>query len=283
MSDLRLRIELNKGGEGISFHKLAEISVEADKFLRMIINDVDKRIKGVWIAKEFDNNSVDFTAQFSGNITAKQVGLCRNALDATMTEDCDLSTLELHRVRRATLLQYAKIAKPIAPDEAIYFGILNGHGSTPHRLTKDHSLALAQRIKLSDTVSYLGTVQGVITALFKDVSIYAKPHFRLRELYSENLIPCYYKYDQYDDVIYGLKNKDAIVYVAGKIWASRTERKPLGVRVTKIQIAERYQEGDLEKFIGCAPNATGDQTTEEFIKTVRNRSDEDVIQSKEIT
>jgi hypothetical protein len=294
MSDLRLRIELNKGGIGISFHKLAEISVEAEKFLRMIIDDVDKRITGTWIAKDFDNNSVDFTAEFSGNITPEQAVLCSNALDATMNEDFDFAVLEQHRVRRATLLQYTKIARPIAPDEAIYFAILNGHkpvkkeqekteSEKRHVLTKEHSITLAQRIKLTDTVSFEGSIQGNITALFKDQAIYSRPHFRLRELASEELISCYYTPDLYEKIIYGLHNKDSVVHVAGTILASRTERKPIAIQVHKIQVAETYHPGDLEKFVGCAPDATGELTTEEFIATIRDRKDGDIIQTEEIT
>jgi len=46
-------------------------------------------------------------------------------------------------------------------------------------------------------------------------------------------------------------------------------------------VAEQYQDGDLERFIGCAPGATGDQTTEEYIDAIRGR---DVIdKSQEIT
>lgn len=286
MSDLRLRIELNRGGEGISFPKLAEISLEAAKFLRMIVSDVDRGIAGTWIAQEFENNSVDFTAKFSGNITPEQVGLCLNALDATMKEEFDFTFLEQHRVKRATLLQYTKIAKAIAPDEAIFFRLYSGNGDKqpspiPHVLTKDHSLELAQKLKLTDTVSYHGSIQGVITALFKDPSVYTKPHFRLRESYSGVLLPCYFTSDKYDMVVYGLQNPEAVVHVAGTILASRTERKPLGITVNKIMVAEPYLDGDLEKFIGCAPEATGDQTTEEYIDTVRGR---DVIdKSQEIT
>ncbi len=290
MSELRLRIELNKGGIGISFHKLAEISVEAEKFLRMIVEDVDRRITGHWIAKDFENSSVDFTAEFSGLITSEQAILCSNALDATMKEDFDFSVLEQHRVRRATLLQYAKIAKPIAPDEAIYFAILNGHKPTlgapsekRHVLTKDHSITLTQQIKLTDTVSFEGSIQGVITALFKDQATYSKPHFRLRELSSGELISCYYTSDLYEMVIYGLQHKDSVVHVAGTILASRTERRPLSIQVKKIQVAEAYQDGDLARFIGCAPEATGDSTTEEFIANIRKRQASDVILNEEIT
>jgi len=44
-------------------------------------------------------------------------------------------------------------------------------------------------------------------------------------------------------VLYGLHNKDAVVHVAGTILASRTERKPLEIKVSKIMVAETYQDG----------------------------------------
>jgi hypothetical protein len=36
-----------------------------------------------------------------------------------------------------------------------------------------------------------------------------------------------------------------------------------------FKVLPEYREGDLAKFIGCAPNATGDLTTEEFIDKIR--------------
>jgi hypothetical protein len=286
MSELRLRIELNKGGEGISFHKLAQISVEADQFLKMIVQDVDRRITGTWIAKDFDNASVDFTTEFSGNITAEQVVLCKRALEAAMKTQFDFTELEKYRVKRATLLQYAKIAKPIAPDEAIYFAVLNGDKKPKkhrHVLTKEHSIELVQRIQLTDTVSYDGSVQGIITALFRDQREYRKPHFRLRELYSSTLIPCYYGPELYQKVVLeGLREAESVVHIAGKITASRTERKILMVEAKKIIEAEAYVPGDLQRFIGCAPQATGDLTTEQFINAVRGRNN-DKAQNEGIT
>lgn len=286
MSDLRLRIELNKGGEGISFHKLAQISVEADLFLKMIIQDVDKRITGNWIAKDFVNASVDFTTEFSGNISKEQVVLCQRALEATMTTEFDLATLDKSRVKRATLLQYAKIARPIAPDEAIHFALLNGHKPVKedrHVLTKEHSIDLVQRIQITDNVSYDGSVQGVITSLFRDQRLYKKPHFRLRELYSGTLISCYYSPSLYPQIVLqGLRESDSVVHVAGKVVASRTERRILAIReVKKIIEAEGYQPGDLKRFVGCAPNVTGNLTTEQFIDNVRGR-DDDTIQNENI-
>jgi len=97
------------------------------------------------------------------------------------------------------------------------------------------------------------------------------------------LIQCYYTSDLYEKIIYGLHNKDSVVHVAGTILASRTERKPLSIQVRKIQVAEMYQAGDLEKFVGCAPEATGELSTEEFIETIRDRKGDGIIQTEEIT
>jgi hypothetical protein len=130
-------------------------------------------------------------------------------------------------------------------------------------------------LKLTDTISYHGSVQGIITALFKDRTIYSKPHFRLRELYSDELIPCYYSYGLYEQVIEVLHDEEAIVHVAGNILASRNDRKPLQMQVKKMVSAEPYLEGDLEKFIGCSPDATGDLSTEEYIDLVRGRESEE--------
>jgi hypothetical protein len=287
MSQLRLRIELNKGGVGMSFHKLAQISLETELFLRMFISDVDKSIVGAWVAKDFENNSVDFTAELVGNITPEQAQVCKQLLMHTMSEDLDISVLD-NRVSRATLLQYAKIGKHIDPDEAVYFRLFDSNKKKPSKkplvLTKEHSIDIAQRLKLTDTFQFQGSVQGVITALFKDRTLHSKPHFRLRELYSDNLIPCYYSYDLYETIIDALENKDAVVHVSGYVLASRNERKPLQITVKRLATAEPYREGDLERFIGCSPNATGDRSTEEFIDLIRNRREEELSgNSEEIT
>ncbi|HVF57255.1 MAG TPA: hypothetical protein VM934_13960 [Pyrinomonadaceae bacterium] len=253
--------------------KLAQITAETERFLRMIVEDVNRQITGSWIAKDFDNNSVDFTASYVGSISPEQVQACNHALAQTIREDTDFDHFGT-QIRRATLLQYAKIAKPIAPDDAIYFGLFDTETESDkpteqHTLTKERSLQIEQTLKVTDRIQYEGSTQGTIMALFKD----NVPHFRLRELYSEEWFPCYFSYTLYDKVIYALQNKDTVVHVAGLITASRTERRPLDMQVKRIENAVEYIEGDLEKFIGCAPYATGDLSTEQFIDLIRGRDE----------
>lgn len=271
MSQLRLRIELNKGGVGMSMHKLATVIDETEKFLRQLVEDIDKGITGTWIATEFDNNSVDYTALFVGHLTEEQLKQCRTALAVTLDEELSLEDIQAKlrgRLSRATLMQYAKIAKPISPDEAVHFGLYNNGSKEPderQKLTKERSLEIESRLQLNDQVDYEGAIQGTITALFKDTNL----HCRVKELHSDNLIPCYFSSDIYNEIYTALKKKDAVVHLAGRITASRTLRKPTSMRIRKIKVAEEYLEGDLEKFIGCAPNATGHLTTEDFIELTR--------------
>lgn len=277
MAQLRLRIELNKGGLGISMEKLAKITEETATFLRMVVKDVVRDALGNWIARDFDNNSVDFTAEFVGTMTSDQIQACNHALAYTMDEDIDYEYLD-NVVSRRTLLQYAKIAKPIDPDEVVHFHLYN-NGNLDHAphfvLSKPRSIEIEQRLQLSDRIQYQGSIQGIITALFKDTSTIQKPHCRVRELYSDELIPCYFSYDLYDKVIEALQNKDTVVHIAGWVTASRTDRKPIEILMKRIEPAEKYLEGDLQRFIGCAPHATGDLTTEQFLEQVRG--DEELI------
>jgi hypothetical protein len=272
MSQLRLRIELNKGGVGMSMQKLATITAETEKFLRQLVEDIDKGITGTWIATEFDNNSVDYTALFIGHLTERQLKECRTALAVTLNEGLSLDDIQARlrgRLSRSTLMQYAKIAKPIAPDEAVHFGLYNNGSKEPderQKLTKERSLEIEGRLELSDQVDYEGAIQGTITALFKDADL----HCRVRELHSENLISCYFSSDIYNEIYTALKKKDSVVHLAGKITASRTQRKPISMRIKKIKVAEEYLEGDLEKFIGCAPDAAGHLSTEDFIELIRS-------------
>ncbi len=272
MSQLRLRVELNKGGVGMSMHKLAVVFAETEKFLRQLVEDIDRQITGTWIATEFDNDSVDYTALFIGHLTEEQLRECRSTLAVTLDEELSLDDMQAKlrgRLSRATLMQYAKIAKPIAPDEVVHFGLYNNGSKEPderQKLTKGRSLEIEDRLELDDSVDYEGAIQGTITALFKDNDLYC----RVRELNSENLIKCYFSPNIYGEIYGALEKKDAIVHLAGRVTSSRILRKPISMHIKKIKVAEEYIEGDLESFIGCAPDATGQISTDDFVRLIRD-------------
>ena len=65
MARIRVRFEINKGQIGAPLDKLGEIASEAEKFLRMLAQDLRLDVKkGDWTALNFENGSVGFDVEF---------------------------------------------------------------------------------------------------------------------------------------------------------------------------------------------------------------------------
>lgn len=120
MSRLRVRIELNRGGVGVPLDKLASVVQQAQAFFRMLGDDVhiDQR-QGEWLGFDFDHESLNFTAEFVGPVTADQVAEFHSAFDGTTP------------LRRDTIAQFARIADAIDEDEVIGFGLYLNQGDDP--------------------------------------------------------------------------------------------------------------------------------------------------------
>jgi hypothetical protein len=120
MSRLRVRIELNRGGVGVPLDKLASVVQQSQAFFRMLGDDVhiDQR-QGEWLGFDFDHESLNFTAEFVGPVTADQVAEFHSAFDGTTP------------LRRDTIVQFARIADAIEEDEVIGFGLYLNQGDDP--------------------------------------------------------------------------------------------------------------------------------------------------------
>ena len=67
-------MELNRGGVGVPLHKLASVVDEAQKFFRMLGEDVHiDNGSGVWLGCDFDNKSLNFTAEYVGPVEPAQI------------------------------------------------------------------------------------------------------------------------------------------------------------------------------------------------------------------
>lgn len=258
---LRFRVELNPGGDGVSMAKLASVTLETEKFLKLLISDLGVEDQaGNWIAKDFDNNSVDYTSEYVGLVNQIDADNFDSALLYVTDENIDLTQLPV-RIRPATIAQYSNIAQKIDNDEAVTFGIYNGRGIREHRkLSKQTALQIQQQIKDADyPVEYLGTIQGVIhSQIFegKDES------FRIRELYSENLIKCLYDKRQYSEIVSALKKKGAVVFVSGWVTATKLQRQPNSIKIARIEVAPDYVQGDVDRFIGLFASSTREENQE---------------------
>ena len=74
----------------------------------------------------------------------------------------------------------------------------------------------------------------------------------------------------YQDIVRLLKDKDAVVCVSGMIKANMADRRIEEIHAEKFGASEPFTDEDLEKFFGCAPNITGNQSTQQFIRKIRD-------------
>ncbi|HYV63273.1 MAG TPA: hypothetical protein VE958_11400, partial [Bryobacteraceae bacterium] len=139
MSRLRVRIELNRGGVGVPLDKLASVVQQSQAFFRMLGDDVhiDQR-QGDWLGFDFDHESLNFTAEFVGPVTAEQVAEFHSAFDGTTP------------LRRDTIAQFARIADAIEEDEVIGFGLYLNQGDDPAEwrcLSRRDALRITEEIR----------------------------------------------------------------------------------------------------------------------------------------
>ena len=134
-------MELNRGGVGVPLHKLAHVVGEARKFLQMLGEDVQiDADSGEWLGVDFENKSLNFTAEFVGKVSPAQVRQFHAAFDGVT------------QLRRATIAQFARIADAIDEDELIGFGLYQSdEESEPSEwrsLSKREALRIAEEIHL---------------------------------------------------------------------------------------------------------------------------------------
>src|SRR5271155_829434 len=141
MARLRIRVELNRGGVGIPLHKLSSVVQEAEKFFQMLAEDVRiEKDRGEWLAFDFDNESLNFTAEYVGPASAEQVQAFAAAFDGTTS------------LRRATIAQFTHITDAIGEDELIGFGLYHAdHETEPSEwrcLSRRDALRIADEIQV---------------------------------------------------------------------------------------------------------------------------------------
>src|SRR5579872_6342035 len=141
MARLRIRIELNRGGIGVPLDKLASVVDEARKFFCLLAEDIHiDQSQGDWLGFDFGNESLNFTAEFIGPVTAEQVSAFHAAFDGTTS------------LRRTTIAQFARITEAIEQDELIGFGLyLSDEGNEPSDwrcLSRRDALRITEEIQM---------------------------------------------------------------------------------------------------------------------------------------
>lgn len=271
MARIKVRFDVGRNQTGVPLDKLGEIASASEKFLRSLAADLNiETKKGQWIAVNFQSGSVLYDVQFADESSEVVADKYSHALAAIAAYD-PMKLDDLGAVSEATLLEYAGIGRVLDPNEAIGIGIFNHELDEPTEW-RELSYARATEIKkeIEAPILSYGMVQGILHAWYKGA---VPSYFQLRELSTESLVKCIYAPPYHADVHAATEDRGAVILVTGHMSFDRATKSTTELRVEDIQVVRPLSDDEFEKFFGCAPNLTGELSTNEYIELIRGDGD----------
>jgi hypothetical protein len=119
MNRLRVRVELNRRKAGVPLEELVSVVDETRKFFHLLAEDVQiDPHHGVWLASDFDPESLNFTAEYDGPASAQQIRDFGAAFGGSTS------------LRQETIAQFTHIADLLGEDELVGFGLFQSDQET---------------------------------------------------------------------------------------------------------------------------------------------------------
>jgi hypothetical protein len=119
MNRLRVRVELNRRKSGVPLEEMVSVVDETRKFFHLLAEDVQiDPSHGVWLASDFDPESLNFTAEYDGPASAQQIRDFGAAFGGSTS------------LRQETIAQFTHIADLLGEDELVGFGLFQSDQAT---------------------------------------------------------------------------------------------------------------------------------------------------------
>ena len=245
--------------------KLGVLSQSMSQFFAGLGNDLG--LEGTakdWIAVDFRNGSLDYTAECQNPVEDNEITAYEDTFEAvTEFQEGDK---RLDRVSVETLDKYTRIAGTLDPFEAVAFGRFpsSRKGRVKwRRLDREKGEAIKKALR--NEIEYHGAIQGTL----KQID-FEEEHIKVRDIVTGELIRCSFDLSMQEDILKIRPQKGRIIDVAGKLRLLRINNRILGMKIERIRASAPYKKGDLDKFFGCAPELTGDLSTEEYLNQWMN-------------
>ena len=231
--------------------KLGKISEQAEKFLRALAADCEISVRpGEWLAVNFKDGSVEYDAEFQGDLPPGAAQIFTRNLELLADYDPEREGLNA-AIAHSTALEYAKIGSLIDPDETVGIGIYPAHGGKPRRRSITYSKAAGLRREIETPLPSYGAIQGIIHAWFKEAR---EPYFQIRELSTDMLVKVLYPAPMYADVAKAIQERTTILLVSGSMLFDRATKSAIEVRAERIQPMRMLSSEEFEEFFGSAPD-----------------------------
>lgn len=270
MARLRIRFKLNPGREGIALGKLSKQTENMELFLRSLASDLGIHdAPNLWIASKFRNGSVLSTTEFQAVVDVSIAAEFNNAVALLAKYKLPKKTLP-EIVSPATLERFSNLRQNLDADENIGLGIIDIENERKVKWAYVNRIQLEEISNSIETETiYMGAIMGRTYEWNKGAD---KPYLLIRELTSGDLVKCFYNDDDYDQVAKLFSKKTAVVIVEGTVSFNRITEKSEVLKADQFEFAPDFSDEDFDKFFGCAPNMTGQDSAADYI--AKGRSNE---------
>jgi hypothetical protein len=259
MARIKLRIVLNKGRQGAPLAKLGRISEQAEKFLLALAADCNVQTRsGEWLAVNFKNGSVEYDAEFQGDVDAGIAQVFAKKIEFLADFDPENDGLNGVVSERAAI-EYARIGGIIDPDENIGIGIYFPRARKPKWRNITYSKLTSISRQLESPMPAYGAIQGILHSWLMGVQ---NPNFQLRELSSQSLVRVFYSALLYSDVAQAVQERTTVLVVSGNIQYDRVSKLPIELKAARIERMPALSSAQFEKFFGSAPQYSHDFSEE---------------------
>lgn len=268
MAKLKIRVELNKGREGMPLEKLIARAEHLVGFLSNLAKDLGLGgAQPVWLAEEFDNGSVDFDCRLDSELDEVLVEKGCSALDHYFG-GTPLDPLIALKIRPGTKAQFRKLTSSLDLDERIFVSVYGkGSGELGPWRELTASTATSSDLETELGRSYHGEIQGVVAALFKE-SAY---HLWVRELSTDRRIKCFFKKELYTEAIRALNDPESVVFIDGEVTEDSETGEINVIHADHIRPAPAFSSELYQSLLGAIPDYTGNLSTLEHIEAFRER------------
>lgn len=257
MARIKVRFVVNKGRHGAPTGKFGKISEQVERFLKSLAADCAiETHPGEWLAVNFGNGSVEFDAEFQGDVNLGAAQIFTRNLEFLADFDPESEGLNL-AIRPATALEYARIGSLIDPDEEVGLGIysLDAPLRPPRLRSITYRAAAALKREIEAPVVSYGSLQGILHAWFKEAR---EPYFQMRELSTDALVRVCYHPALYSDVAKAVQERTTMLMVSGNMLFDRVTRLAVELRADRIELMKMLSTAEFEEFFGSAPDFVAD-------------------------
>jgi hypothetical protein len=252
---IKVRLIVNKGRHGAPLAKLGRIAEQLERFLKALALDSQIESKpGEWVAANFTNSSVEYDAEYLGDVNAGAAQVFVRGLEFLADYDPDGEGLN-GMVTPATALEYAKIGALIDPDESIGLGIYPARGGNLKWRQITYSRSASLRREIETPLPSHGAVQGILYAWFKEAR---SPSFQIRELSTDALVRVHYPATLYAQVAKAVEERTTMLIVTGDMMLDKATRLPIEMSAQRIERVGMLSAAEFERFVGSAPDYEAD-------------------------